>query len=293
TQPGAEPVQFSLPADPAAGMEPGLRRPAWCPRRRGTGHPAAAAGPAGARHRHGQCPCSRLGLLRGQHLLHSGRTRRHRPGTRAVRRPGGGHQLRPVLLRPALHPLALSVRPQEGRGSLMRLVLLPGLNGGSALFAPLLAELGDIDCQVLELPEHGPQDYDALAHKIAERLPSTPFVLLGESFSGPVAYRLAMRKPPGLQGVIFAASFLIAPSAALPLLKRLPISLRLATQPWLLRAMCLGQNASDQTLQLVQKEIRGLDKALIRARLHTLATLQAPLQRLDLPALHLWPQRDR
>lgn len=175
----------------------------------------------------------------------------------------------------------------------MRLVLLPGLNGGSALFAPLLAELGDIDCQVLELPEHGPQDYHALTHKIAERLPSTPFVLLGESFSGPIAYRLAIRKPPGLQGVIFAASFLIAPGAALPLLKRLPISLRLATQPWLLRAMCLGQNASDQTLQLVQKEIRGLDKALIRARLHTLATLQAPLQRLDLPALHLWPQRDR
>jgi pimeloyl-ACP methyl ester carboxylesterase len=175
----------------------------------------------------------------------------------------------------------------------MRLVLLPGLNGSSTLFTPLLAELGDIDCQVLEMPEHGPQDYDALAQKIAERLHSTPFVLLGESFSGPIAYRLAMRKPPGLQGAIFAASFLAAPNAALPMLKRLPISLRLATQPWLLRAMCLGQKASDQILQLIQEEIRGLDRALIRARLHTLATLQAPLQHLDLPALHLWPLQDR
>lgn len=63
-----------------------------------------------------------------------------------------------------------------------------------------------------------------------------------------------MRKPPGLQGVVFAASFLTAPSAALPLLKCLPISLRLATQPWLLRAMCLGQNASDQIMRLIQEE---------------------------------------
>lgn len=175
----------------------------------------------------------------------------------------------------------------------MRLVLLPGLNGSSALFTPLLAELGDIDCQVLDLPEHGPQDYDALAQKLAERLHSTPFALLGESFSGPIAYRLAMRKPPGLQGVIFAASFLTVPNAVLPVLKRLPISLLLATQPWPLRALCLGQIASDQTLQQVQREIRRLDKALIRARLHTLATLQAPQQRLELPVLHLWPQQDR
>lgn len=175
----------------------------------------------------------------------------------------------------------------------MRLVLLPGLNGSSALFAPLLAELGDIDCQVLDLPEHGPQDYDTLAQEIAKRLGSEPFVLLGESFSGPIAYRLATRRPPGLQGMIFAASFLTAPSAALPLLKRLPLSLRLATQPWLLRAACLGEDASDQILHLIQREILGLDKTLIRARLQTLATLQAPQQRLDLPTLHLWPQQDR
>ncbi|TRO11503.1 alpha/beta hydrolase [Ectopseudomonas mendocina] len=175
----------------------------------------------------------------------------------------------------------------------MRLVLLPGLNGSSALFAPLLAELGDIECQAIELPEHGPQDYDALAQKMAQRLGNAPFVLLGESFSGPIAYRLAMRKSPGLRGMVFAASFLTAPSAALPLLKCLPISLRLTTQPWLLRAMCLGQNASDRILRLIQEEIRGLDKALIHARLHTLATLRAPQQRLDLPALHLWPQQDR
>ncbi|MBH3340511.1 alpha/beta fold hydrolase [Pseudomonas mendocina] len=175
----------------------------------------------------------------------------------------------------------------------MRLVLLPGLNGSSALFSPLLAELGDFDCHTLELPADGSQDYDSLAQPITERLGSAPFVLLGESFSGPLAFRLALRKPSGLRGVIFAASFPTRPNAALALLRHLPMPLRLATQPWLLRAMCLGQDASDQTRHLIQKEILGLDKTLIRARLHTLATLQAPQQQLDLPALHLWPQQDR
>ena len=175
----------------------------------------------------------------------------------------------------------------------MRLVLLPGLNGSSALFTPLLAELRDIDCHTLELPDHGPQDYGCLAEKISGQLGDTPFVLLGESFSGPIAYRLALQRPPGLQGLIFAASFLTTPSTALPLLKRLPIPLALATRPWVLRAMCLGRTASDQALQLVQEEIRRLGKPLIRARLDTLATLQVPQQHLDLACLHLWPQQDR
>lgn len=175
----------------------------------------------------------------------------------------------------------------------MRLVLLPGLNGSSALFAPLLAELEDIDCQVLELPEHGPQDYPSLADALMEQLGTTPFVLLGESYSGPLAYQLALRQPTGLRGVIFAASFLSRPNPALALLAHLPMPQTLATQPWLLRALCLGKTADEHMLQRVQREIRRLDPRLLRTRLATLAGLQAPTQTLHLPCLHLWPQQDR
>lgn len=175
----------------------------------------------------------------------------------------------------------------------MRLVLLPGLNGSSALFAPLLAELGDIDCQVLELPEHGPQDYPSLADALMEQLGTAPFVLLGESYSGPLAYQVALRQPTGLRGVIFAASFLSRPNPALALLAHLPMPQTLATQPWLLRALCLGKTADEHMLQRVQREIRRLDPRLLRTRLATLAGLQAPTQTLHLPCLHLWPQQDR
>ena len=175
----------------------------------------------------------------------------------------------------------------------MRLVLLPGMNGSSALFAPLIEALGEIDCQPLSLPRQGPQDYHSLSEAPYPQLGSTPFVLLGESFSGPLAYQLALRQPTGLRGVIFAASFLTRPNAALPLLRHLPMPLALATQPKLLRALCLDRTAEEEILQRVQWEIRRLDQKLLRARLTTLARLQAPTQALDLPCLHLWPQQDR
>lgn len=175
----------------------------------------------------------------------------------------------------------------------MRLVLLPGLNGSSHLFAPLLDELQDIDCQELSLPDHGPQDYDSLADRLIRELGNTTFILLGESFSGPLAYRLALRNPEGLRGVIFAASFLTSPFASLALLRYLPIPLALAAHPWILRTLCLGHEDSDEALRLVQGEIRRLDPSLVRARLASLATLHAPQQHLALPALHLWPQQDR
>lgn len=175
----------------------------------------------------------------------------------------------------------------------MRLVLLPGMNGSSALFGPLLDALADVDCQVLSLPAKGPQDYHSLSEALYPQLGGTPFVLLGESFSGPLAYQLALRQPTGLRGVIFAASFLTRPNTALPLLRHLPMPQALATQPKLLRALCLGKAANEDMLQRVQREIRRLDQTLLRTRLKTLAALQAPAQALDLPCLQLWPQQDR
>lgn len=175
----------------------------------------------------------------------------------------------------------------------MRLVLLPGLNGSSALFAPLIETLTGIDCWPLSLPEQGPQDYPSLADGLFEQLGTTPFVLLGESFSGPLAYQLALRQPTGLQGLIFAASFLSRPNSALALLAHLPMPQALATHPWLLRALCLGKTADEHILQRVQREIRRLDQRLLRARMATLASLRAPTQVVDLPCLHLWPRQDR
>jgi pimeloyl-ACP methyl ester carboxylesterase len=174
----------------------------------------------------------------------------------------------------------------------MRLVLLPGLNGSSSLFAPLLAQLGDLPCSVLELPHHGPQGHDNLAKALGDQLGKTPFVLLGESFSGPLAFRLALRHPSAMKSLILAASFLSPPHPLLPLACRLPIPTNLPAPAWLLRWLCI-EDAAPAVLQLLENEVRHLSPQLVRQRLQAMARLQSPPANLSLPTLHLWPTRDR
>lgn len=176
--------------------------------------------------------------------------------------------------------------------------MLPGLNGTSALFEPLLPHLGanlEVDC--LALPDSGPQDHESLARRLAPHLQGIdgPFVLLGESFSAPLAYRLAQERPRGLRGLIFAAGFLGCPHPLLPLLplRRLPLPQRLLILPSLLKLFCLGRRADPALLDWLREEIQAIPSALLRARLISLSQPQEPLQPLELPALHLLPLQDR
>ena len=175
----------------------------------------------------------------------------------------------------------------------MRLLLLPGLNGSHRLFAPLLPFLSEWQVTTLELPHQGPQDVDSLATELAGQLGDSPFVLLGESFSGPLAFRLALRAPQGLCGVIFAASFLRRPHPLLPLTRYLPLPGSLLNSAALLKLFCVGQGASPALLELLRAEVRQLPQDLLRARLHSLSELQEPTQPLELPTLHLLPRQDR
>ena len=175
-----------------------------------------------------------------------------------------------------------------------RLVLLPGLNGSSALFAPLLGHLNPaLEVWTLSLPAQGKQDYQTLAGCLKHQLGDRPFVLLGESFSGPLAYRLAQENPPGLRGVIFAASFLSQPHPLLALAKYLPLPKALLRQSSLLRLFCLDQSASAALIELLQQEIEALPPALLQARLASLNALHAPSGCISLPALQLLPSQDR
>ncbi|HZX17506.1 MAG TPA: alpha/beta fold hydrolase [Pseudomonas sp.] len=176
----------------------------------------------------------------------------------------------------------------------MRLVLLPGLNGSNTLFGPLLAHLHPaLEVQVLELPTEGSQAYKDLADLLLGRLGNAPYVLLGESYSGPLAYLLALHRPPGLRGVIFAASFLSLPHPLLPQLKYLPLPRWLLAQNTLLSLFCLNGQASTELTQLLREEIQKLPPRLLRARLYSLSQLQKPALQLELPTLHLLAKQDR
>jgi pimeloyl-ACP methyl ester carboxylesterase len=76
----------------------------------------------------------------------------------------------------------------------------------------LVEALGpDVPTIVVRYPD-APLDYEAHQQIAASSLPQDrPYILLGESFSGPIAIALAAQHPAGLLGCILCASFVKAP----------------------------------------------------------------------------------
>ena len=71
----------------------------------------------------------------------------------------------------------------------MTLVLLPGMDGTGQLFAPFLAALGpEFRTRVVSYPVDQPLGYAELELLARAAIPARgPYVILGESFSGPIA----------------------------------------------------------------------------------------------------------
>jgi pimeloyl-[acyl-carrier protein] methyl ester esterase len=93
------------------------------------------------------------------------------------------------------------------------LTLLPGLDGSGVLFRPLLNHLApELRPIVVAYPRDKVLGYDELLPVVLASLSSpSPFVLLGESFSGPLALMAAATRPQGLRAVVLCASFVRNP----------------------------------------------------------------------------------
>jgi pimeloyl-[acyl-carrier protein] methyl ester esterase len=98
------------------------------------------------------------------------------------------------------------------------LVLLPGMDGTGILFGPLIERLGEgMAPIVVSYPQEEELTYEQLVPIVREALPKkAPYVLLGESFSGPLAIMVAAEKPENLKAVILCATFIRNPIPWLP-----------------------------------------------------------------------------
>ncbi|MGI9227160.1 MAG: alpha/beta fold hydrolase, partial [Gammaproteobacteria bacterium] len=83
------------------------------------------------------------------------------------------------------------------------LVLLPGFDGTGRLFSPIHKELFDcVNTIVLSYPNDKPMTYSDLCHYLKDELPNSPYVILGESFGGPLAMLLSKYADENLKGII-------------------------------------------------------------------------------------------
>ena len=113
---------------------------------------------------------------------------------------------------------------------MVTLVLLPGMDGTGELFAPFVAALGpDQAVTVVRYPAEPALGYAELESFARAALPADrPFVLVGESFSGPIAIRIAADPPPNLVGVVLSTTFARAPLPGPSVLALLAPLMRLA-----------------------------------------------------------------
>lgn len=95
----------------------------------------------------------------------------------------------------------------------LNLVLLPGLDGGETFFRPLIAALPVwIRSRVIPYPRSGKQDYDTLLRHVLERTADLDsYWLLGSSFGGPLALRLASADAARVRGLMLSTSFVRMP----------------------------------------------------------------------------------
>lgn len=164
----------------------------------------------------------------------------------------------------------------------MKLVLLPGMDGTGFTQEPVLPWLGPAHEGVLVTYPRGRMlDYRQLEAYVRARLPDEePYWLAGQSFSGPLAVRLAAAPPAGLRGVILIASFVTSPvPAVLELLSWALGSLpfRLPPPAWVLRKRFLGPEASDE-------QVAGFAALLDTVAPEVLAGRLAEIRRVDVRA---------
>ena len=109
-----------------------------------------------------------------------------------------------------------------GNGEGVRLLLLPGMDGTEILFGPLRRSLPThLDVEIVSYPQRGPTDYGALLASALAAIDAAPidarFVVLGWSFGGPLAMRIARLRPSRVRALVLVSTFVACP---LPWLRR-------------------------------------------------------------------------
>ncbi|WP_242372005.1 alpha/beta fold hydrolase [Anaeromyxobacter sp. SG26] len=178
-------------------------------------------------------------------------------------------------------------------------LLLPGIDGSGRLFAPLLAAAPRrIAPVVVSFPPGAPLGYDALVDRVRATLPPGRFLLVAESFSGPIAIRLAAERPRGLAGLVLAATFLHRPLHPLLHPIRGLVGARLFGLPMpalLVRHFMTGWDAPDALVREVQAAVGSTapEVMALRAMEALRVDVRDALLQVDAPILVLSPRRDR
>ena len=160
-------------------------------------------------------------------------------------------------------------------------------------FRPLLRSLpAHIEPLALTYPLDRTLGYDELCEHVRPLLPvDDDYLLLGESFGGPLSIRLAAERPPRLKGLVLCATFVKCPQAwASPWVARWVPSWPFILFPKLAQAKAvLGGYATRELLALAKEALEMVPASVMAHRVGEVISVDvsAELQRVAAPILYL------
>jgi pimeloyl-[acyl-carrier protein] methyl ester esterase len=178
------------------------------------------------------------------------------------------------------------------------LVLLPGMDGTGVFFADFVAAMPpEYKPVVVAYPNDPKLGYSELETLARAALPQDrPFIVLGESFSGPIAISIAASNPQGLLGLILCCTFARNPHPLLPLataaIRPFP-AVRLPA--FILHRNLFGRFNSPRHRARLQEVGRLVSSSTLKSRLEAVARIDVSdkLRRVAVPILYLRAKRDR
>jgi len=170
------------------------------------------------------------------------------------------------------------------------------MDGTGQLFAPFAAALnGAVETRIVSYPP-SVADYNTLTAFASKALPTDgEYILLGESFSGPIATMLAASRPPGLVGLILCATFVGPPRPALSHLRPLLDLLPALPPPIKVLSWLLCNEAARSQEELLRAAVASIPPTTLQRRLSEVLKVDArdALNAVAVPILYLRAKHDR
>lgn len=179
----------------------------------------------------------------------------------------------------------------------MKLILLPGLDGTGELFAPFLKWLSGLPTQVIAYPPDRAMSYVEHEAFARDKLPADEdYVLLAESFSGPIGISIAASAPPRLKGLILCATFAANPLPVFgPLAKLVGAAPAMRVPPALMAPWLYAGRGTLELRRPHAKVMLQVAASTIRARVAAILAVdyRPLLRRIGVPMIYLRANADR
>jgi pimeloyl-[acyl-carrier protein] methyl ester esterase len=179
-------------------------------------------------------------------------------------------------------------------------VLLPGLDGTGRLFKALIDALPQqIATSVIAYPVDLPLGYSELTTHVEGLLPrGRRFAIVAESFSGPIAIRIAAARPEGLVALVLAGSFVQHSIRLIPTWLKPIIGsylFRLPPPAWLVRRLAVGPDAPDDLVTETVGALRPVKPKVLARRVQDALAVDVAkdFRQIAVPVLYLRGTQDR